>query len=179
MVDILFLLETIAFLEKVGIIDHLDKALLQEIQCIFQSLEQELVGHGMVARSHNGEMHLVRWATHLPVDERHDAKHDVVVVRPGMVNDLVFDGLDTATEFGFRVVNDMLHGIETQIGNLGAADVVLQVIKRQFMGIAVKDFAKAYDRMFGLFEGPRAFVKIGRVGFVEHITQSRLKISRV
>ena len=179
MVDILFLLETIAFLEKVGIIDHLDKALLQEIQCIFQSLEQELVGHGMVARSHNGEMHLVRWATHLPVDEGHDAKHDVVVVRPGMVNDLVFDGLDASTEFGFRVVNDMLHGIETQIGNLGAAGVVLQVVKRQFMGIAVKDFAKANDCMFGLFEGPRTFVKIGRVGFVEHITQSRLKISRV
>ena len=69
-------------------------------------------------------MHLVERRAQLPVDEGHDAQHDVVVVRSGMINDLVLERLDPTPELGLRVVDDLLHDIEAQVRNPRATRVI-------------------------------------------------------
>ena len=168
MIDILVLLETIAPLEEVGVIDHLDKALLKQVERVNQSLKQKLVRHGMIARGHDGEVNLVARRAQLPVDEWHEAQHDVIVVRTGMIDDLIIQGFNTAPKFSFGVGDDLLHYIEAQIRNFSTTRVILQVLQGQFVGITIEDFAEANDGMFGLLEGPRTVVEEGRVCFVEH-----------
>ena len=47
------------------------------------------------------------------VDERHETQHDVIMVRPGMIDDLIVDRLHTTPKLGFDVLNDLLHPVQT------------------------------------------------------------------
>ena len=141
MVDVFHLLEAVALLEEVGVAYHLDAAFEEVAQRVFQGFAQEFIGHRMVARGHDGEMHLVAWRAQLPVDERHETQHDVVVVRTGVINHLVVQDVDTTPELGLHVVDDFLDSFEAQVGDAGATGVVLQVVESQFVGITVEDLA--------------------------------------
>ena len=167
MVDVLLLLEAVALLEEVGVAHHLDATLMEVVQGVLESLTEEGIGDGVVARGHDGEVHLVVGRAQLPIDEGHEAQHDVVVVRTGVVDDLMLEGLGAAPELGFDVGDDLLHGVETKVRNAGAAGVVLQVLQCQLVGITVKDLAETEYGVFGLLEGPGAIKKSG-VGFWEH-----------
>ena len=141
---------------------------MEVAQRVFQGFAKEYIGHRMVARGHDGEMHLVAWRAQLPVDEGHKTQHDVVVVRTGVINHLVVQDVDTTPELGLHVVDDFLNSFEAQVGDAGATGVVLQVVESQFVGITVEDLAEAEHGMFGLLEGPwAAFKKFWR-GFIKH-----------
>ncbi len=159
MVDVLLLLEAVALLEEVGVAHHLDATLMEVVQGVLESLTEEGVGDGVVARGHDGEVHLVVGRAQLPIDEGHDAQHDVVVVRTGVVDDLMLEGLGAAPELGFDVGDDLLHGVEAEVGDAGATGVVLQVLQCQLVGITVKDLAETENGVFGLLEGPGAIKK--------------------
>ena len=167
MMDILLLLEAVALLEEVGVKHHLDATLMEVVQGVFQGLLQEVVGDGVVARGHDGEMHLVGGCPQLAVDEGHDAEHDVVVVRAGVVDYLVLEEPGATPELGLHVGDDLLDALQTQVGDAGAAGVVLQVLQCQLGGIAVDDLTETEYGVFSLLEGPWA-VKVSGVGFVEH-----------
>ena len=169
--DVLLLLEAVALLEEVGVAHHLDATLMEVVQGVLEGLTEEGVGDGVVARGHDGEVHLVVGRAQLPIDEGHEAKHDVVVVRTGVVDDLMLEGLGAAPELGFDVGDDLLHGVEAEVGDAGAAGVILEVFKRQLVGIAVKNLAETEYSVFGLLEAPRA-IKISGVGFWEHTLTS-------
>ena len=72
MMDVFLLLETVASLKEIGVKHHLDAALMQVIQGVFQGFLKEFIGDRVITRGHDGKVHLVGRRPQLPVDEGHE-----------------------------------------------------------------------------------------------------------
>ena len=76
----------------------------------------------------------------MPIDEGHEAQHDVVMMRSGMIDDLVFKEPGATPEFAFNGCDDLLHLFEAEVRDASTTRVVLQIVYRQLVGITVEDF---------------------------------------
>lgn len=138
-VGVLAAFEFIAFLEEIWVAEHFDAPLFDKTQRIGQGVYKEVIGDGVEARGHDGEVRLVGLVARYAVDMRQETEHDVVVVGAGVEKHLAARRGRAEFDLMFERVDNRLNGVVAEVGNQAAIFVAAKLVDGDLVGI----FARA------------------------------------
>jgi len=88
-IDILVPLVFVTAFKEIGIVDHFNSPGNDQRDGIAEQIEHKTVGDRVEPGGKDREVHFIAGFAALPVGHRHNPQHDVIVVRPCVIIDLV------------------------------------------------------------------------------------------